>query len=79
MARSAEVSVLIASSFSTLASAPAVLVTLIAELLLLALRSWAVTTRLELTRQVHLLLDGTIVALGLMFLLLVFLRFVTIG
>jgi hypothetical protein len=73
------VSGLIASSFATLASAPAVLVTLVAELLLLALRAWAVTTRLVLTRQVHLLLDGAVVALGLMFLLLVFLRFVTVG
>ena len=70
---------LIASSFATLASAPAVLVTLVAELLLLALRAWVVTTRLLLTRQVNLLLDGAVVALGLMFLLLVVLRFVTVG
>lgn len=69
----------IASSFATLASAPAVLVTLVAELLLLALRAWVVTTRLVLTRQVTLLLDGAVVALGLMFVVLVFLRFVTIG
>jgi hypothetical protein len=73
------VSVAAASSFATLASAPAVLVTLVAELLLLALRAWVVTTRLALTRQVHLLLDGTVVALGLLFVLLVFLRFVTVG
>lgn len=69
----------LASSFAALASAPAVLVTLVAELLLLGLRAWAITTRLVLTRQVHLLLDGTVVALGVMFLLLVFLRFVTVG
>jgi hypothetical protein len=73
------VSLVIASSFATLASAPAVLVTLVAELLLLALRAWVVTTRLVLTRQVTLLLDGAVVALGGMFLLLVFLRFVTVG
>ena len=72
-------SVASATSFATLASAPAVLVTLVAELLLLALRAWVVTTRLALTRQVHLLLDGTVVALGLMFVILVLLRFVTVG
>jgi hypothetical protein len=69
----------VASSFAALASAPAVLVTLVAELLLLGLRAWVVTTRLDLTRQVHLLLDGAVIALGFMFLLLVFLRFVTVG
>ena len=69
----------LASSFAALGSAPAVLVTLVAELLLLALRAWSVTTRLLLTRQVHLLLDGAVVALGLLFVLLVFLRFVTVG
>lgn len=69
----------VASSFAALASAPAVLVTLVAELLLLALRAWVVTTQLVLTRQVRLLLDGAVVALGLMFVLLVFLRFVTVG
>jgi hypothetical protein len=73
------VSLVLAESGAALATAPAVLVTLVACLLLLALRAWTETTGLVLTRQVRLLLDGTIGALALMFLALVVVRFITVG
>lgn len=64
---------------SALATAPAVLVTLLASILLLVLRAWTRIMHLALTRQVHLLLDGTIVALCALFFVLVALRFATVG
>jgi hypothetical protein len=56
-----------------------VLVTLIAVLLLLGLRAVTEITHLSLTRQVHLLLDGSIFVLGALFLVLVVTRFVAVG
>lgn len=69
----------LAAGLATLASAPAVLVTLVAGLLLAGLRAWALTVGLTLTRHVLHLLDGAIAALGIMFLALVFTRFITVG
>jgi hypothetical protein len=71
--------VVVAASGAALATAPAVLVTFVACLLLLALRAWTQITGLVLTRQVRLLLDGTIGALALLFLALVVVRFITVG
>jgi hypothetical protein len=67
------------ASAAALATAPAVLVTLIAVLLLLGLRALTEITHLSLTRQVHLLLDGSIFVLGALFLVLVVTRFVAVG
>jgi len=69
----------LAASGAALATAPAVLVSLVAVLLLLALRAWTQIAGLALTRQVRLLLDGTIGALAGLFLVLVVVRFITVG
>jgi hypothetical protein len=69
----------LALSFGTLSSAPSVLAALIAECLLVSLRMWVRAARLDLSRQVFTLLDGTILMLGLLFVILVALRFVTVG
>lgn len=69
----------LAASAAALATAPAVLVTLIATILLLALRAWTQVTGLTLSRQVHRLLDGSIGALCVLFLILVVVRFITVG
>jgi len=72
-------SVQLAASGAALATAPAVLVVLVAVLLLLALRAWTQITGVTLTKQVFLLLDGTIGVLLVMFFVLVVVRFVTVG
>jgi hypothetical protein len=64
---------------SAFGNAPAVLVTLLAVLVLLGLRAWCQTMGIVLARQVLHLLDGSIVVLGVLFLVLVGIRFVTIG
>jgi hypothetical protein len=69
----------LAASAAALATAPAVLVTLVAVLLLLSLRAWTEINGLTLTRNVRLLLAWTIVVLGVLFLGLVAVRFVTVG
>ena len=69
----------LAASAAALATAPAVLVTLVAVLVLLGLRAWTQLSGQTLTRQVHLLLDGTIGVLTALFLILVVVRFVTVG
>jgi len=69
----------LAASAAALATAPAVLVTLVAALLLLTLRAWTQITGLVLTRHVTLLLDGAIGALAIMFVALVAVRFITVG
>jgi hypothetical protein len=69
----------LAASAAALATAPAVLVTLLAVLLLLALRAWTEITGLALTRHVRLLLGGTIGVLAVLFLVLVAVRFITVG
>lgn len=69
---------MIVASFA-LASAPAVFVTLVAAVILLALRTWCMATGLVLTRHVVLLLDGAIVALVVLFFVLVVARFTTVG
>jgi hypothetical protein len=79
MARGSHEVTLLGASAAALATAPAVLVTLVAVLLLLALRAWTQITRLVLTRQVHLLLDGTIGVLATLFFILVAVRFITVG
>jgi len=69
----------LAASAAALATAPAVLVITVAVLVLLSLRAWTGIRGIALTRQVHLLLDGTIGALLLLFVVLVAVRFVTVG
>jgi ascorbate-specific PTS system EIIC-type component UlaA len=69
----------LAASGAALATAPAVLVTLVAVILLLALRAWTEINGLVITRHVRLLLDGTIGALTLLFIGLVAVRFITVG
>lgn len=69
----------LAASGAALATAPAVLVTLVAALLLLVLRAWTQIAGLTLTRQVLLLVDGAIGALVVLFIALVAVRFVTVG
>jgi hypothetical protein len=73
------VSTVLAASAAALATAPAVLVTLLAALLLLGLRAWTQTMGLTLTRQVVLLLDAAIVTLSGLFIVLVAVRFITVG
>jgi hypothetical protein len=69
----------LAASAAALATAPAVLVLLVAVLLLLGLRAWTQITGLTLTRQVGLLVNSTIGVLSALFLILVVVRFVTVG
>ena len=52
---------------------------LVAVLLLLGLRAWTQVTGLLLTRQVGLLLNAAIGVLSALFLVLVVVRFVTVG
>jgi len=61
------------------ATAPPVLITLVACVSLLGLRAWAAVTGLELSHRVFLLLDGAIAVLFVLFLGLVTLRFATGG
>jgi len=61
------------------ATAAPVLVTLVACVSLLGLRSWAAVTGLELSRRVFLLLDSAIAVLLVLFVGLVALRFFTGG
>ena len=69
----------IATSTSAFGNAHAVLVTLLAVALLLAVRAWYQTMGVVLARQVLHLLDGAIVVLGILFFVLVTIRFVTVG
>lgn len=69
----------LAASSSAFANPAAVLITLLATLLLLALRAWCQTMGIALSRQVLHLLDWAIVALAVLFVALVAIRFVTIG
>ena len=69
----AESSVL--ATLSPTASSQAVLFTLIATILLLALRAWSRSSRALLTRMIVGLLDGAIVLFIVLFLGLVILRF----
>jgi hypothetical protein len=69
----------LAASAAALATAPAVLVTLLAVLMLLGLRAWTHGMGQTLTRQVVLLLDTAIVTLAGLFIILVAVRFVTVG
>jgi hypothetical protein len=73
------VTAVLAASAGAVAGAPAVLVTLLAVLLLLVLRAWTQIVGLTLTRHVVLLLDGAIGALAALFVILVVVRFVTVG
>jgi hypothetical protein len=72
------VTALLAASPGDYASAPAVLVTLVAVIVLLGIRAWCGTAGVALTRQVLLLLDGAAAALTVMFFVLVAVRFVTV-
>ncbi len=58
-----------------LAGPPAVLVTMIACLLLLAVRAWAGTIGLALTRRVSLYVDGAIGIFFVLFVVFVIIRF----
>lgn len=70
---------IVATSTSAFGNAHAVLVTLVAVVLLLALRAWCQTMGVVLARQALHLLDGAIGVLGILFFVLVAIRFVTIG
>jgi hypothetical protein len=58
-----------------LAGPPAVLVTMIACLILLALRAWSRSVGLPLTRSVSLYVDGAIWVFFLLFMVFVTIRF----
>jgi len=58
-------------------SAPAVLVALVSCVILLSVRAWRASANLALTRRVTHLLDGSILVVGLLFLVLVIVRFRT--
>ncbi|HVA71035.1 MAG TPA: hypothetical protein VNF08_06905 [Acidimicrobiales bacterium] len=58
-----------------LAAPPAVLVTMVASLILLAIRAWAGTVGLTLTRRVSLYVDGAIGIFFVLFVLFVIIRF----
>jgi hypothetical protein len=70
---------LLGASASAFGNAHAVLVTLLAVLVLLGLRTWCLTMGVVLARRVLHLLDGAIAVLGLLFFVLATIRFVTIG
>jgi hypothetical protein len=57
----------------------AVVVTLIAVVVLLALRAWSQTMGVVLTRSILFMLDAAIGVLGVLFFVLVAIRFATIG
>jgi len=58
-----------------LASPPAVLVTMVACLVLLAVRAWSGTVGLPLTRRVALYVDGSIGIFFVLFVVFVIIRF----
>ena len=68
----------IATSKATATSA-AVLVTLIASVLMLAVRAWTRTTDYRMHRRVRFLIDGVIILIVTLFLVLVVVRFRTLG
>ncbi len=65
------------ASAGALALPPASVATLSALVVLLAVRVWSRTTSLALTRRVSLALDASIGALGVLFCVLVVVRFAT--
>jgi hypothetical protein len=67
------------ASSSALDSAPAVLTPLVASVILLSIRAWSGATGAPLTRRVALLLDGVIVVVLVLFIILVYVRFRTLG
>jgi len=73
------VTVVVLASISALATAPAVLVTLLAALILLSLRAVTQIFGLPLAVRVSILLNGAIAVLACLFIVLVGVRFVTVG
>ena len=63
------------ASVSAVASAQAVLLSLIASVLLVSLRAWSRSSRALVTRFISVLLDGAIVLFIVLFVALVVLRF----
>ena len=63
------------ASVSAVASAQAVLLSLIASVLLVSLRAWSRSSRALVTRFISVLLDGAIVLFMVLFVALVALRF----
>jgi hypothetical protein len=67
------------ASSSALAAVPVVFVVLLSVLILLGVRAWCGVFDVILTRQVTRLLDGSIGFLFILFIVLVIVRFRTIG
>jgi hypothetical protein len=67
------------TAFGLYASAPATLITVVACVLLLALRSWSNTSGHYLARNVAILLDASITLLIVLFFVFVVIRFGTLA
>lgn len=67
----------VVAAAGALALPPASIATMVALVVLLAVRVWSRTMALTLTRRVSLALDASIGTLGLLFCALVVVRFVT--
>ena len=68
-------SYLIIASAASLATGPATLVSLVGCLLLLSLRAWSSVKGVLPTQSVFRLLDASVLVLGVLFLILVVIRF----
>jgi ABC-type antimicrobial peptide transport system permease subunit len=67
------------ANLGALAAGPPVLATLLANILLLCLRAWSGSTDLIQSRRLFYLLDGMIAVAFVLFLVLVVIRFETLG
>jgi len=67
------------ASGSALAAVPVVFIVLLSVLILLSVRAWCGVFDVLLSRQVTRLLDGSITFLFVLFIILVIVRFKTIG
>ena len=67
------------ATLGSLAAGPPVLATLLANVLLLSLRAWSGSTDLIQSRRLFYLLDGMIALAFVLFIVLVAVRFKTLG
>jgi hypothetical protein len=67
------------ASAASLANSPAELIDLIATIILLSLRSWIDVTNVGMTRRMNLWLTNLTLTLVVLFFVLVFFRFKTLG
>jgi hypothetical protein len=74
-----QVSAMLLASAASLANSPAELIDLITTIILLSLRSWIGVTNVGMTRRMNLWLTNLTITLVVLFFVLMFFRFKTLG